>query len=54
MPKIVAMKKRKTVNFQVMLSESEARALRRTVKALGISVSVFLRGLIEKEMERCK
>lgn len=54
MPIIIPKSKRKTAQIQVMLAPKDAQALKQHVKASNTSVSVFLRELIKREVEKCK
>ncbi len=48
------MKKRKTVNVQVMLTPTEAKQLKAEVGRRNTTVSEFVRGLIKREVEVSK
>ena len=51
MPKIIARNKRKTVNVQVMLTESDGKKLRSLVKKEGTTVSDLLRAMVKERLE---
>ena len=56
MPKIIARNKRKTVNVQVMLTESDGKRMRSLVKKEGTTVSDLLRAMVKERLEEaiCK
>ncbi len=51
MPKIIARNKRKTVNVQVMLTESDGKKLRSLVKKEGTTVSDLLRAMVKERLK---
>lgn len=54
MPKIISRSKKKTVNVQVMLTESDGGKLKRLASKEGATVSDLLRALVKKRLEESK